>query len=638
MLSERLTTILSFLSQEQFLTVNQLSEKMEVSTKSVRQFIKQLDSILIENGARILTKRKDGFRLQVDDFERFQLLFARDNKELPNNSHERVQYLLDYFLNHENYIKAEELCEILYVCKKTLAIDLKKTEQILKEYELSLERKPYYGLRVVGDEFHIRLCIAKCHERRLGNHSLSDMGNQNELNRISVCVLECLEQTAYHISDIALQNLIVHIHVSIKRVQAEQYVPMQEVDYHEWVGEDEYALAEACAVKLEKEFQISFPRGEIIYMAIHLAGKASGGGLGRSEGNVIISSDLHEIVLEMLGEIFDVFRIDLREDLELIMALGRHLGPLKVRLQFDMKLKNPLLREIRERYSLAYAMAIQACAVLERHFKKLLYPDEIAYIALAIALALERQRTKQEKKTVLLVCASGAGTAKLLAFRMQDMFHDCIKGIITCDEHSVKKQDFSKIDYIFTTVPLSVEVPVPICEVKFLMGIQDIKAMRRMLISGEKTDIMRFYPKDLFFTGVSFDTKEEVIRYLCEKIEERRPLPKNFFEAVMKREQMAQTCMGNQVAMPHPCRVMTEDTFVTICILDKPVMWKEDLPVRVVFLVSVSKQKSKKIQDFYMATARLLLSMECMDELIREKKYETLESLITRISVQLEDS
>lgn len=637
MLGERLTSLISLLSQDEFQTAEQLAEKMKVSTKSVRQFVKQLDEILLENGARILTKRGEGFRLQVDDFEQFQKIFVEADENLPNTSQERAQYLLEYFLNHDDYVKAETLCDMLYVCKKTLAVDLKKVEQTLKEYELSLERKPYYGMKVVGDEFHIRLCIAKCHEKRFGNHSLPDLYNQEDLNRISECVLECLEEVTYRISDIALQNLIVHIHVAIRRIQSGLYVPIQDEDYHKWVGDEEYQLAVVCVKRLEQEFQVSFPKGEIIYIAIHLAGKESGGSIGKSEENVIISSELHELVQEMLKEIFEVFRIDLRDDLELVVALGRHLGPLKVRLQFDMKLNNPLLGEIRERYSLAYAMAIQGCAVLERHFHKLLGPDEIAYIALALALALERQRTRQEKKNVLLVCASGAGTAKLLAFRMQDAFHDCIETIITCDEHSVRKQDFSKIDYIFTTVPIRVSVLVPICEVKFFMGFRDITAMRKMLVSGENADIMSYYPKELFFAGIAFETKEEVLRYLCEEIAKKRSLPKGFFQAVMKREQLAQTCMGNRVAMPHPCRVMTEDTFVTVCVLDKPVKWNENQLVQAVFLVSVSKKKNKKIQDFYKVTARLLLSQECMEELIRKKDYETLELLITRVSAQMED-
>lgn len=637
MLGERLTNLLSLLSQDEFQTADQLAGKMGLSSKTLRQLMRQLDEILLENGAHILTKWGQGYQLQVEDFERFQTLFVRTDENLLSSSQERITYLLEYFLNRGDYIKAEELCDLLYVCKKTLAADLKKVEQVLKEYDLTLERKPYYGMKVTGDEFRIRLCLAKCHERRLGEQEVLELGNQEELRRIYECMVSCLEPNNYRISDIALQNLIVHIHVAIKRIQSGQYIPLLEDDYRKWVEDDEYGLAAACAKSLEQAFGITFPKGEITYIAIHMAGKGTGGGMDQFSGNLIISSEIHEIVTEMLEEIYQVFQIDLRDDLELVMALGRHLIPLDVRLRFGMRLSNPLLGEIKERYSLAYVMAIQACAVLERHYKKLLDLNEIAYIALALALSMERQRTHQEKKTILLVCASGAGTAKLLAYKMQDMFQDCIGKIITCDEHSVRKQDFNGIDYIFTTVPIRSQVPIPICEVNFFMGISDIRAMRKILAANGKNDIMSYYPQELFFTEIGLDTKEEVIRELCRRMAERRALPKGFFEAVMKREQLAQTCVGNMVAMPHPCRMMTEDTFVTVGILDKPVMWNENRPVQVVFLVSVSKKKNKKIQDFYMVTAHLLLCREYMEELIKHKDYKTLCSLIRQVSEQLED-
>ena len=640
MLGERQINLLGLLSQDSFQTAEQLAAKMKLSTKTIRTLIKELDQILSENGAHIRMKRGEGYLLEVEDFERFQGMFAGKGGELPNTSQERVSYLLEYFLNHSDYVKTEELCDVLYVCKKTLASDIKKVRQILKEYELTLEQKPYYGMRVKGDELHIRLCLAKCQERKNAAGKLAELSDREEngeLKKVSDCVLAGLDAVEYHISDIALQNLIVHIYVAIKRIQSGQYIPWTGEEYRSWVGEREHQLARRCADRLEESFSVKFPEEEILYMAIHLAGKESRTSGEKSEENVIISNEFHEIVLEMLTEIYEVFQIDLREDLELVMALGQHLGPLSVRMRFGMKLQNPLLSEIKERFSLAYAMAIQGCAVLERHFQWKLPPSEIAYIALVLALALERQRTSREKKTVLLVCASGAGTAKLLAFRLQDMFHDCVGEVLTCDERSALKQDFSRIDYIFTTVPILETVPVPICEVNFTMRGEDITAVRKLLSSVEYRKVLEYYPRELFFTGAAFDTKEEALAYICAEIEKRRPLPKGFLQAVLRREKLAQTFMGTGAAMPHPCKVMTEDTFVAVCILDRPILWNEGQLVSVVFLVSISKRTDKQIQDFYQVTARLLLNAEYIKELAEKKTYETLETLIIRLSKEMED-
>ena len=81
-----------------------------------------------------------------------------------------------------------------------------------------------------------------------------------------------------------------------------------------------------------------------------------------------------------------------RDDLELILSLSTHLVPLIIRIKYGMRLKNPLLREIRQRYSLAYTIAVQASAVLERRYRCILDSNEVAYLALTIQLSLERKR------------------------------------------------------------------------------------------------------------------------------------------------------------------------------------------------------------------------------------------------------
>jgi len=636
MLGERLTNLLSLLSQDEFQTAESLSGKMQLSVTTLRRTVRQLNKALLENGAHIETERGKGYLLKVDDFERFQLLFLRDEGYFPDNSGERVKYLLEYFLTHDEYVKSEELCDMLYVSKRTLAADLKKAEQILEQHEIEMERKPYYGMRITGDEFHIRQCIAMLRGGSQGQ--LYGMGPyaEEEARWIAKVLQELLEQESFQISDIALQNLVIHIYVAVKRIQGGQYVPLPSDDYHEWISEQEYRCASKLACRLEQKFQMEFPREEIIYIAIHFAGKGREALKGSSD-NLVISNETVEIVQSMLEEIYQAFQIDLREDLELSVALGRHIGPLKVRLQYGMHLKNPILEEIRKRYSFAYVMASQAGAILSRYFRKLLDPDEIAYIALALELALERQRTHKDKKNILLVCASGAGTARLLAFKMQDMFHDCIGEIRTCDEHSVKYQDFDTIDYIFTTVPIHTHVPVPISEMKLFLGGKEIAAIRGLLKGSKKRDLMQFYPEELFFSGGSFQTKQEIIRHMCREMERKGWIPDGFYQAVMKREEIGYTCMDNHAAMPHPYEMTTEKTFVAICVLDKPVEWIAGHFVQAVFLMSASQKEEDDLKDFYATLARLILDKENMAALIEKKDYHTLKRLIEQMSEQEEE-
>lgn len=560
--------------------------------------------------------------LEVTDLKAFQALFLNQQKNVPSDSAERVRYIIEQFLKSNDYIKMEDLCDAVFVSRKTLAADVKKVEEFFGEFQLKIERKPHYGMRLVGDEFQMRHCLVRYLKMKSDKAAEYEITIDSNERLIADCLLEILAGEEYHISDVGLHSLVLHIDVSIHRIRAGQYVVIEKKDYMRFISEKDYHLAKKCLEFIGEKMDVIFPEEEIRYLSIHFAGK-------ESHQNLIISSDIQNAVQEMLQEIYEVFQIDLREDLELIMGLGRHLVPLVIRIKYGMRLTNPLLQEVKKLYGLAYTMAVQACAVLERRYRCILDSNEVSYIALVLALSLERHRKQIEKKRVLFVCASGAGTARLMAYKMQETFRDYIGEINICDQLNIGRQDFSRIDYIFTTVPIREPVPVPICEVKEFLEGNDTSHIRQFLHNDQEQDVEEYYPEELFFPCIQARTKGEALEEIIQKIGEVRKLPKGFRDAVLKREELARTCMGNRVAMPHPCQVMTEDTFVSVSILDEPIPWDEVHMVQAVFLVSVSKRKNKKIQNFYSATARLLLDKEKMDTLIEQRDYHTLIRLLS---------
>lgn len=623
MLGERLTNLLSLLAQDEFKSLDELTAKMNLSSKTLRKLLKELNEKLESNGARILSKRGKGYMLEVMEPDLFKAMFltSEQRQKPPSDAAERVRFLIEQFLKSSDYIKMEEICDAVFVSRKTLAADIKKAEEFFEEFHLSLERKPHYGMRLRGEEFQMRQCITRYQQMKSEKTAGGRLAVSPDESQIAELLLELFKEEDYRISDVGLQSLILHIAVSVRRIRAGQYVSMPVKENWELIREEDYRLAWGCAKRISREMKISFPEEEICYLAIHFAGKESG-------QNLVIGADIQRAVKEMLQEIYQVFQFDVRDDLELIMALGRHLVPLVIRMKYGMRLVNPLLAEVKSRYSLAYAMAVQSCSVLERRFGAILDDNEVSYIALILALALERNRKQIEKKRVLLVCATGAGTARLMAYRMQESFRDYIEEMTICDQWGIGKQDLSKIDYIFTTVPIEERVSIPICEVKGFLGEDDFPGIRRFLTGGQEGPVLGYYPKSLFFTDIPGETKGEVLHEIIRRMNEVTKLPTGFEAAVLKREKLARTCMGNEVAMPHPCRAMTEETFVCVSILENSIQWDESQRVQAVFLVSVSKKRKKKIQNFYSATARLLLDRESVDRLIREKSYETLAKLL----------
>ena len=108
------------------------------------------------------------------------------------------------------------------------------------------------------------------------------------------------------------------------------------------------------------------------------------------------------------------------------------------------------------------------------------------------------------------------------------------------------------------------------------------------------------------------------------------------FTAREKRDALAATSFGGLVAMPHPWKAVSKDTFVCLAILDKPVQWGE-AKVQVVFLVSIADDATAKLQKFYQVVAQLMVDEACICKLIAERRFEVLLGLLRQKEQGLEE-
>lgn len=622
--------ILDILSDRDYYTAETLAEEIHAGTKTVRNLLKEINQEIEPHGAVIVSKYGVGYFLNIQDNGKYEAYCSKDHAHgseeyLPSTSEERIQYLLEYLINSGSYVKLEKLSESLYISKRTLTEDLKEVEQFLKKFNIRVIRKPNYGIRLEGKEFDTRLCIASFSGKRFhkGNESMDE---------IAAIVSTVLKENDFMITGAAYQNLVVHLYIAISRIMECHYVPMPEGLMENPRERYEYQIAQVVAGQLEERFHISFPENEVAYIAIHLAGKKMFLEEENVEENVIITQEISDLVTAMLERVYDLFKFDFRSDLELRMILSQHLVPLSVRIRFDMDMKNPMLRDVKEKFCLSYTMACNAVTVLNEHFKVSLSEDEVAYFAFAFALALERRKTEIKKKNVILVCSSGRGSAQLLQYKYKNSFKDYIDEIIACDVGSLYKMDFSRYDYIFTTVPITVSVPLPILEVEYFLGDVDIVNVKKVLCEQKTSSVLNYYARDLFLPHLKFKTKTEVLRFMCQFVIEKKNLPQEFYESVLQRERMAKTAFGNQVAMPHAYKAMSSETFVCVGILDEPVEWG-DQKIRAIFLVCIADKDhtSVELQHFYQLTASFLLSQKQIQELVKKQDYDAFIKAMTQM-------
>lgn len=612
---------------------SELAQHLGVKERAMRDRIRHANDSMHDRGIIVYDRTRQRYVVDVLDEEGLDAWVAgsvaRDAFDrLPSTPDERVAYLLQDLLSRTGWITLADLASLLFVSRSTISSDLRRVERTLDEFHLRIEKRARHGIRVVGSEIDRRLCLASIAvEARLVDDELGEADYHAMLDTVERCVTEVLDREQYKINPVSHQNLVVHIAIAIARIRKNCYVPMDATNFKHVSDSAEYAVAGAVARAIERAFSIELPEEEVAYIAIHLASKhliEGDGPSGEADGgNLEITDEAWSLAAEMLDVVWRAFRFDFRDDVELRMSLARHLMPLEVRLKYGMAYDNPLLPDIKARYPLPFSMAIDALGVLGERYGTTVSDAETGYVALFFALALESRRTGHARKHVLVVCASGAGSARLLAYRLQEEFSSDFESVEACDASDFATRDLDEIDYIFTTVPLERVVEQPVVHISLFLDETSRRDVKRALKQDSDANIKSYFTADLFFAHCSFTSHEEIIDFLCERCADYGELPGNFKELVWQRERAANTSFGNLVALPHPYEAVSAKTFVAVVLTDSPVDWG-GVPVQAVFMVCVARDAGADLEAFYHAMTGLLTRQQSIQALIDDMRFEVL--------------
>lgn len=607
--------ILSSLSADSYITAEALSKQLNVSEKTIRTKVKEINYELQKFNIKIESKPRYGYKLICDNYDSFKSIDLISN--INNDMDYRIRIIFKYLIELDSgYIKSDDICDSLDISKTTLTNILKIMEYNLKYHNLKLERRPNYGIKLIGNEFDIRNFI-------ICNYFNDFLYENNIDEKIIEIIINFLNKHEIKFSEINLENFIQYINVSINRIKNNKFICNSENDIIKDIAE-EIKLSEELIKQIQNEIDIEFNDTEVLFIAIHIASKNL---FSINENyNSVIQDKFSDIIDKMLDMVYKNLKIDLRNNFNLILLLNQHMIPLDIRIRYNIFQKNPMLNDIKNNYSLSFLLASESAAILKDYYNKDISEDEIGYLALLFQIGLEETVDNINKINILIVCGSGKTTSNLLVTKYRKEFNDYIENIYAADLIGLKDFDFSKVDYVFSTVPINLKLPIPIVYISNFLKSDDIINVKNTFESLNRNIILDYYKEEMFTTDIKGETKEEIIKNICEEIKKYKSIPDNFYELVMKREQLAETDIGNLVAIPHPIEVVTKDTFVYVAVLDKPILWQKN-NVQVVFLISVSNNNDD-LKNFYEYTINFLLNENSVKKLIDNKTFDNLIFLI----------
>ncbi|SDE79375.1 lichenan operon transcriptional antiterminator [Fontibacillus panacisegetis] len=627
----RIATILRYLLQVDAPVKGEfLAREIEVTSRTVRSDIKLLNDLISGHGAEIHAVRGAGYELRIKDPSSFQIWLEEQFSNsmlgpfiLPAD---RADFMIRKLLLAEDYVKIEDIANILYVSKSTVQNDLKAVKEKLGKYGIQVLKRPNHGMKISGTEFQVRFCMSEYFQNHNSGKGLtlwekpSGIFTENELKLVRDIVIVSMRKHNLFFSDTGLDNLVIHILIAMKRIREGHQISSLPGESAPARNSNEAAAAREIAAAVEAT-GISAPEAEIAYLTMHLLGTELLPEMKEvlRQSNDWMDEEYYMYARAMVDEIEIKLKLGIHNDSELVWGLGLHLKPALNRIRFGMSLTNPMLESVKSAYPLAFQAGIIGAAVIQKQTRLPISENEIGYIALHIGAAMERLKGKPAPKKCIIICSSGLGSARLLNQMINKHFGPRLDVVGTFGYYNLDKAPLEQINFIISTVALTQDFPVPVIKVPTLLKEKDLQQIHNMM-----TDLdvipFRFIREELTFLRQRFDTREEILEFLCKELRSKHLVTEAFLESVKQREAVSPTSFGNLTAIPHPIVPQTKETFWAICTLTKPVMWG-DKQVQFVCLLCVSETEKENLTHMYDVLVHVTESPELVEQLIKAESY-----------------
>lgn len=640
---------LLYQNQNRFLTGRELAQALHISERTVRSYIRRMEPVITENGGEILAKQGNGYRLLLRRPVQFAVLAGtpgtettRKTAQTPDSAQERRRYLMQRLLLNGETLQAEETAERLYVSTSTLKKELYQLRGMLDEYGLVFDSGPA-GISIHGDETSKRALIMDYFFRSSTFNSIQEyMDHSGYFDDIPTeqllrMVLDESRQFGIRLSDIMVQNVLLHLALSVKRMQA-GLRPEHAVLPPAFEQSSEYQASSAIFRRLSGMTGGEYPAEEVSYLALHLSGKGSWATRQPAQGEHLEQEV--KTVLSQLAE-DDVMQLD--EDPQLVSSLLEHLRPMVVRLMRGLPQKNPLTQDIlRDQPELMKVIRkyFGAMPCLRRYD---IDDDEWAYLALHIMAALERQKEKR-KLQVLVVCATGYGSSQLLKSRLMKHFSDSLHIVTETGYYEMSDDILQGIDLIISSVNIGpVIFGVPFIHVSVFLGEEDVQNIQRFIdqekAGPEKKEPAAARPAsksqkeifDCYFSEEDFRVykghpeRDQVLSDLVETLAcyEKDSFADHMREQIRLRSQMGSLVFSDTIAVPHPAVPLSKVARLALALIPEGMYWNESHPaIRFVFLMSPSYVENRNLPKVTGAIVSLMEEPVLQEQILQEQSFD----------------
>lgn len=451
-----------------FVTVKYLSDRFNVSQRTLRYELDTIEYFLKSYKIEIERKPHYGIKIEVTDKQYKSInddLSCEDDYQLHIDERRR---LILFYLLCEQLVTIETLAELLNVSKQTIQTDLEELDKEINSTDLKIVRKVRKGCFVEGSEKVIRIYFSQLYsmtseiERSIIDKHINEKCQiiSSQANQI-VSNMEKFQKFNF-----AHPNEIRSF-VAFNLYRTSNGNKLIDSDTNKF-EEGRLSLIE----KLTNNFELEIDENDALFILETML-EAKVDSIPQTyiqeDEDERIASELADFLLDGLSS---SSKLNEEESLVFTENLRLHLKITLFRIRNRLNVENQILDRVKVSIPLIYEYTKNRLIEFETKSGLYFNEEEIAYIAMHIGAIVEKRTLYSPGLNVLVVCHFGIATSKIMVSRLNVMIPEInIIGPLTIEE---AKDELSriKVDLIITTVKF--ESMVDTIQVSPLLSDEDI--------------------------------------------------------------------------------------------------------------------------------------------------------------------
>ena len=625
-----------FLLKKEPILIKDIASTINVSERTIRTDISNLNDYLINKNAKIKLIRQKGYILDCEDEKKIIDWWGNFNKtegySLLGSLKERQNYLFALLLNELKYYSVYELMEHLCISKNTLYMYLKNIRKTLSNYNLKLINNTNTGFKVIGTEYDKRKAIL---DLFLINDLQSYLVGFTDLEKlfltnIDLDLLKTLESKHLYSlqlldSDFYHKNIISTIALAIARVK--EGLTINEISIEVPKLMDHALDAIYLFLKeIENSFSITLPINEINYFILTLSINVPR--LIKNPKNHPSESSI--IVDELLTSIYETSNLDWTKDKILFEDLVNHIENFIKISSIDKERKNPILSTIINSFPFAYSLSLTHLGVIGKKYNIFFSEDEVGYIALHIAGAIERHKAKTQQLNVIIVCGGGFAMSKIIESKINKKFPNKFNIKKTYSYAEFQLSNISDIDLTITTLPFTQEnTPTVYIDMSNIdKAIDDLKYY--LTDDQINNNVMElFNPENFYYFDTDKLSKKDLLVKMTGDLEKQNIVSADFVSSVLERESLQTTLINDVIAIPHSMTMIANRSRVSVAIFPNGIQWEKDKKCNFIFLLAISKTDNEITDNLYDLILNLIDDKAMTKQLLKAYTFHEFKNLLS---------